>query len=158
MKTTYVIDYDTIKKLKFNLNLIPPTKTVDYFLSRTNLIRWFIDTNKFIELNGLIDVSFTRETILPPDDAKKIATAKNVEFLVKRTFLGEFFFDVLNKYGKIFKVTAEDIKNKMQLIQEYHIVFEDKIEEVPTYRYKSVFYGNIYDYLIQKKINESPNI
>lgn len=158
MKTTYVIDQDALKKLKLNFNLNQSTKTIDYFISRTNLIRWDVSSDKFIELNGLIDVSFVRETILSSEEARKKATAKNVIFLVKRIFLGEFFFDTLNKYGKIYRVTAEDIKRKIPLIQEYHIVFEDKIENTPVYRYKSVFYGNTFDYLVQKQVDELPEV
>lgn len=150
MKTTYVIDYKVLNNLK--LKLVPTNKTIDYFFNRNKLIRWEPKTDKFIEINGLIDISFTREMLLDPNEAKQEVNIKNIIYLVNRKVLSEYYFDELNLYGDVCHVIGEDVKNKIKLFDEYHIVFNDKIvDSTPSFAFKTVFYGNIYDYLELKK-------
>ena len=152
VKTTYVLEFKVLDTLK--LTLLPQKTLVDYFFSRDKMVRWEVGTNKFLMIHGLIDIAFTREIILEPKEAKKEVNIKNVNYLVRRKLLGEYHFEEINKYGNAYHVTGEDVKNKNKLFSEYHLVFDEKIvEKTPPFGFKTVFYGNIYDYLEMKKSN-----
>lgn len=152
MKTTYVLEYKEINKLK--TRILPQKKYVDYFINRTKMIRWEPQTDKFWEFTGLIDISFVHELILDPVDAKSRVNIKNVTYLIRRKQLSEYYFGEINEYGTIWHVSAEDVKNRLPLINEYHIVFDIKMEKAPPFVFKNVFYGNIYDYLELKNSEE----
>ncbi len=151
MKTTYVVGYNSLEKLK--LNIIPKKKVIDYFLDRTKMIRWDQSKNRFTEFIGLIDISFIREMDLTPDEAKSQVNLKNVQYLVNRDLLGEYYFGEENKYGLVWHVVGEDVKEHFKLIDEYHIVFDERIvDRTPPFSFKTVFYGNVFDYLEQKNV------
>ena len=151
MKTTYVIEFKTLESLK--LSLLPQKTLVDYFYSRDKMARWEVGTNKFTLIHGLIDIAFTREIMMDPKEAKKELNIKNIEYLVRRKVLGEYHFEEINKYATAYHVTGEDVKNKNKLFVEYHLIFDEKIEKIPPFGFKNVFYGNTYDYLEMKKTN-----
>ena len=149
MKTTYVFDLNNV-----NLELIlkPTKKYIDYYFNRKKMIRWDVERNIFTEYNGLSDISLTKSTLIPKEYAKKNINIKNVEFLVNRKLLGEYCFEEINRYGDFWLVIAEDAKQKYKLFEEKHLVFDERIDRTPPFKFKNVFYGNIYDYLEQKKI------
>lgn len=154
MKTTYVINYQTLDKLK--LNLTQQKKIVDYFFNREKMIRWDQSKNKFTQITGLIDISFTREFDLVPDEAKSQINFKNIQYLVNRTLLGEYFFGDANQTGIVYHVVGENVKEHIKIIDEYHLVFDEKIiDKTPPFSFKNVFYGNIFDYLEQKNVEKS---
>ena len=149
MKTTYVVGFNTLDKLK--LNLKNKKKVIDYFLSRDKMIRWDQSKNRFTEFTGLIDISFVREMDLTPDEAKNLINLKNIQYLVNRTLLGEYFFGEANEYGVVWHVVGEDVKDRFKVIDEYHVIFDSKIIDcTPPFSFKTVFYGNVFDYLEQK--------
>ena len=153
MKTTYVVNYQTLDKLK--LNLTQQKKVIDYFFDREKMIRWDQSKNKFTEYLGLIDISFTREFTLTPDEAKPQINLKNIQYLVNRTLLGEYFFGEANENGLVYHVIGENVKEHKKVIDEYHIVFDTKIiDKTPPFSFKTVFYGNIFDYLEQKNVEK----
>ena len=40
-------------------------------------------------------------------------------------------------------------------MDEYHIIFDEKIiDKTPPFSFKTVFYGNIFDYLEQKNVQK----
>ena len=153
MKTTYVLEYKTLSDLK--LQLLPKKKLINYFFSRDRMVRWEPETNKFADFRGLIDISFVRELIMTPEEAKKEVNLKNVEYLVRREQLSEYRFDEINEWGILWHVIGEDVKRRVKLFDEYHMVFDIKIvDSTPPFKFKTVFYGNIYDYLVVKSNEE----
>ena len=151
MKTTYVVNYQTLDKLK--LNLTQQKQMIDYFFNRKKMIRWDKSKNKFTQYFGLIDISFVKEFTLTPDEAKPQINLKNIQYLVNRTLIGEYFFGEANETGEIYRVIGENVKEHKKIIDEYHIVFNTKIiDKTPPFTFKTVFYGNIFDYLEQKNI------
>ena len=151
MKTTYVVDYSILKKIK--LDVVQTKRVIDYFLKRDKMIRWDKEKNKFTEFTGLIDISFVREMDLTPDEAKSQINIKNVQYLVNKYLLNGYYFGEDNKYGTVWHVVGEDVKEHYKLIDEYHIVFDERIvDRTPPFSFKTVFYGNIFDYLEQKNV------
>lgn len=157
MKTTYVVTLDEIQKMKIIMS--DELEFIDYFLERKKLIRWYksspkINLNqKFFLIYGLIDISFSTTSIMNEEEAKKIATRKNTEFLIKRKFLGETYIGNINAPASIYRVVGEDVKNQIELINEYHLVFDEKIDDQISIIYLDFYHGNTYDYLKQKKDN-----
>lgn len=148
MKTTYVLDYAEVSKLKSQL--LSKKKIVDYFFSRNRMIRWEPATNKFTEYMGLIDISFVREFLLTPEEAKKEINIRNVQYLIRRERFSEYYFDKNNIWGEIWRVCGENVKEHIKLFDEFHIIFDSKIDNMPSFAFKNVFYGNVYDYLEMK--------
>ena len=158
MKTTFVI---TSKELNtFKLALSKELEYVDYFLDRKKLIRWYksapdtIHDGRFYMLDGMIDISYYTTSLMDSEEAKQLATYKNVEYLVKKNKLGEIFFNNISEPGIIFRVIAEDIKTESIIFNEFHIVFDCQLKELPDITYVDLFYGNVYDYIENKKAKE----
>ena len=155
LKTTYVMDYKELSNLK--LEVLPCKKYVDYFFNRNKMVRWEPETNKFTEYTGLIDISFTREILLSPDEAKSEINIKNVQYLIRRKQMSEYFFDEVKEYGIVWHIAAENVKEQLKLVDEYHMVFDVKMEKMPPFKFRNIFYGNIYDYLETKNNEEKSN-
>lgn len=147
MKTTYVINYCDLNKVK-NVPTFKKNKIIDYYFHRNKMIRWDVENDRFTEINGLIDVSFTRQILLTPEEAKSKINIKNVDYLINRKVVGEFFFDIVNLTGEIQYVVCENVKKKEKVFNDYHIIFDELIvDHTPPFAFKNVFYGNIYDYI-----------
>lgn len=150
-----MLKFKTLEQLK--TKALPRKKYIDYFFTRNKMIRWETQTNRFVEFNGLIDISFINKLILTPSEAKSQINLKNVNYLVRRKQLSEFYFNNINEPGVIWYVSAEDVKNRLTLLNEFHLVFDIKVEETPPFPFQTVFYGNIYDYLEMKNVEEKAN-
>ena len=151
MKTTYVLTHKELSKLK--VKILPRKEFVDYYFGRMKMVRWD-KQQKFVEYNGMIDISFCRELLLDPDAARSEINLKNVEYLVRRKQLSEYHWENINEYGVVWKVSAEDVKKRLKLLDEYHLVFDSKIESPPPFGFQDVFYGNLYDFLVSRSIQE----
>lgn len=156
MKTTYVITQSEINNFKLDLNP-KDLVVIDYFIERQKLIRWYKESpdekkGKFFELKGLIDISFYRTISLPPEKAKEIINRKNVEYLVRRKFVGSLLVKNVNKEANIYKVRAENVKEERLIFEEYHLVFDEQIEDNMLFPIKDWFFGNLYDYIKQREV------
>lgn len=102
-------------------------------------------------------ISFYRTFNLDPQEAKSLITRKNIKYLVNRKFISELYIKELNQTGKIFRVIAENVQDKTEVFNEYHLVFDDKINQPMLFPVKDYFYGNIFDYIQQCEIKNAPS-
>lgn len=154
MKTTYIFDYKNVKEIK--IQPIEYKIFIDYYLSRTSMVRWDKEANTFTSFNGLIDIISNQQikTILSIENAHKIITKKNIKYLIRRKLIGEYFFKEANMWGKLYRIECEDIQNEKKIIDEYHLVFHEKILIKPPFRFNNLFYGNIFDYLEEIQLKQ----
>lgn len=157
MQTTLVIDNDILKKSKIHVNG-KKENFIDYYLNRNSVIRWYNNTNtsknnQFYKITGLLGgVGYTAEVIISEKEAKSLATFNNTEFLVKYIYIGQIDIPNIDQYGEIYRCIVEDVKDKLQIFDEIHIIFDNEYNNV-DYSYINKFYGNIYDYIKTKKLN-----
>lgn len=163
MKYGFLVTKSEVDKLP--LNFSNKSVIIDYYLSRTNLIRWYKETSasikndKFFMIQGQVGVMQTPEVLITDEFAKEKATYENVEFLVKKIIIGKYDFGGETE-GIISRVIFEDVKNKIEIYNGYLIEcdFNEMPENLP-FKFIEMFVGNMYDFIQMKKemVNRDSN-